>query len=139
MLPFLIAGLAALAVLVIAVGVSMSAGGGGIASRLERYASNRPGNDGTDGRQESAVVAGLSRVIERQDLATRLSVDLARADLKMKPAEFLILWAVTPIIFVAFAFAVGFVFPGLRDIVALMGAFFIGLSAPGFHVNSRQA
>ena len=39
MLPFLIAGLAALAVVVIAIGVAMSAGGGSVASRLERYAS----------------------------------------------------------------------------------------------------
>jgi hypothetical protein len=38
MLPFLIAGLAAGAVLLIAVGVAMSGGSGGVASRLERYA-----------------------------------------------------------------------------------------------------
>ena len=67
MLPFLIAGLAALAVVVIAVGISMSAGGGSVSARLERYASRR--GDEPDGEQrESAVVAGISRVIERQDL-----------------------------------------------------------------------
>lgn len=139
MLPFLIAGLAALAVVVIAIGIAMSAGGGGVSARLERYtAASRGEADASDGPQESMVVAGLTRVIERQDLATRLSVDLARADLKMKPAEFLILWAVTPIIFVAFVFALGFVFQALQNIIALIAAFFIGLYAPRFYLKRRQ-
>jgi hypothetical protein len=41
MLPFLIAGLTAVAVLVIAVGIAMSGGSGGVASRLERYAGGK--------------------------------------------------------------------------------------------------
>ena len=138
MLPIVIAGLAALAVVVIAIGVAMSAGGGSVASRLERYAS-AGGGESTGGDRESAMVAGLSRVIERQDLATRLSVDLARADLKMRPAEFLILWAVTPLIFVALAFALGFIFPGFRNFVALVAAFLIGLYAPRFYLKRRQS
>jgi len=139
MLPIIIAALAALAVFVIAVGVAMSAGGGQVASRLERYASAAGGESSSSGERESAVVAGMSRVIERQGLATRLSTDLARADLIMRPAEFLILWAVTPIIFVAIAFALGFVFPGFQNIVALFAAFLIGLYAPRFYLKRRQA
>ena len=139
MLPIVIAGLAALAVVVIAIGIAMSAGGGSVASRLERYASAGGGASDEGGDRESAVVAGLSRVIERQDLATRLSVDLARADLKMRPAEFLILWAVTPVIFLAIAFVLGFIFPGFQNIVALVGAVLIGLYAPRFYLKRRQA
>ncbi len=139
MLPIVIAGLAALAVLVIAVGVAMSSGGGTVASRLERYASAGGGETPEGAERESAVVAGLSRVMERQDLNTRLSVDLARADLKMRPAEFLILWAVTPIIFVGAAFAIGTIFPGFQNIAALVGIFLLGLYAPRFYIKSRQA
>ncbi len=140
MLPIIIAGLAALAVLVIAVGISMSAGGGTVASRLERYASaGRGETPESGGERESAVVAGLSRVIERQDLNTRLSVDLAQADLKMRPAEFLILWAVTPIIFVGAAILIGFVFPGFQNIVALGGIFLLGVYAPRFYIKRRQS
>ena len=135
MLPFLIAGLAALAVVVIAFGISMS-GGGAVASRLERYASSR--EEGVSGPAESPVVAGLSRVIERQDLATRLSTDLARADLKMKPAEFLLAWAATPFAFVAAAFVIGFIFPGFQNIVALVGFFLLGIYAPRFYLKYRQ-
>ena len=136
MLPFLIAGLAALAVVVIAIGISMSAGGGAVASRLERYASGR--DEAEAGPAESPVVAGLSRVIERQDLATRLSTDLARADLKMKPAEFLLAWAATPFLFVAGAFVIGFIFPGFQNVVALVAFFLLGIYAPRFYLKYRQ-
>ena len=66
MLPFLIAGVAALAIFVIAIGVAMSGGGGGMSARLERYASGREQGaaTGEDGENQSAVVAGLSRVLE---------------------------------------------------------------------------
>ena len=138
MLPIVIAGLAALAVVVIAIGISMSASGGSVASRLERYASAGGGADSDDGPRESAVVAGMSRALERQGLAQRLAVDLARADLKMRPAEFLILWAVTPIVFVALALALGFVFPGFQNPIALVGAALLGLYAPRFYLKRRQ-
>ncbi len=137
MLPFIIAGLAASAVVVIAVGISMSSGGAGISSRLERYASGQA-LDGTEGERESVVVAGLSRVIERQDLATRLSIDLARADLRMKPAEFLILWALTPFAFAFFGYIAGFIFPALQNIVALVVLFLLGGYAPRFYLKYRQ-
>jgi tight adherence protein B len=138
MLPFIIAGLAALAVVIIAVGIAMSSSGGAVASRLERYASGRAEVSGEDGAQESVVVAGLSRVIERQDLATRLSTDLARADLKMKPAEFILAWMATPFIFVAMAFIFGFVFEGFRNVVALIVFFLLGMYAPRFYLKYRQ-
>jgi len=141
-LPFIIAGIAAGAVFLIAVGIAMSGSGGGIAGRLERYAAGRePGTkaEGTEGAQESAVVAGISRVIERQDLTARLSTDLARADLKMRPAEFVILWGVTPIVLVALAFAIGLFFEGFRNPIALLVIFLIGLWLPRFYMKRRQS
>jgi tight adherence protein B len=139
MLPLLIAGMAALAIIVITVGVAMSAGRGGVAQRLERYASPTETDADGDEAPESAVVAGVSRIIERQDFATRLATDLARADLKMKPAEFLILWAITPIGFVFAAFVIGIFFEGFRNPVALVVFFLLGLYAPRFYLNRRKA
>jgi tight adherence protein B len=139
MLPLLIAGMAALAIIVITVGVAMSAGRGGVAQRLERYASPTETDSDGDEAPESAVVAGVSRIIERQDFATRLATDLARADLKMKPAEFLILWAITPIGFVFAAFIIGIIFEGFRNPVALVAFFLLGLYAPRFYLNRRKA
>jgi tight adherence protein B len=138
MLPFIIAGLAALAVIVIAIGVAMS-GGSGVSARLERYASSSAGADDAPAERESAVVAGISRVIERQDMATRLSTDLARADLKMRPAEFVLLWAITPVVFVAAAFAIGIIFEGFRNPAALVAFFILGIFAPRWYLRRRQA
>ena len=86
MLPILIAGLAAAAVLLISVGISMSGGSGGVSARLERYA--RSGGDAAadgDADKDSAVMAGLSAVIERQNATERLATEIARADLKLRP------------------------------------------------------
>jgi tight adherence protein B len=137
MLPFLIAGLAGGSVLVIAVGIAMSGGSGGVASRLERYARAQ-GIDTTPGEKESPVLAGLNRVIEGQDLATRLSTEIARADLKLRPAEFLFAWIASPFVFAFAAYAVGFVLPGLHHPVTLAVMFAIGAYFPRWYVNRRQ-
>jgi tight adherence protein B len=141
MLPFVIAGIAAMAIVVIAVGIAMTGGGGGMAARLERYASGRePSAAAAEGdTAQSAVVASISKALEGQDLAGRMATDLARADLKMKPAEYLLFWAMTPIFFIFAAFLLGFVFPGFRNPVALVAIFLLGLYAPRFYLKRRQA
>lgn len=142
MLPFLIAAFAAGAVLLVTVGVAMSGGSGGtVASRLEKYASaggmDRASREPTE--RQSAVVAGLARAIEGQDLAARLSTDIARADLKLKPAEFLVIWAITPVAFVVIAFIMGFIFPAFRNPIALVVFFLLGAFAPRWYLRRRQA
>ena len=139
MLPILIAGLAAGAVLLVAIGIAMSGGSGGVTSRLERYA--RSGGDtsttpGTEG--ESTVMAGITRVIESQDLASRLSTEIARADLKLKPAEFVALWLASPFVFAGFAILLSFVFAGFRNPVAIALFFLIGAIFPRFYLRYRQ-
>ena len=46
-------------------------------------------------------MAGLSSVIERQGATERLATEIARADLKLRPAEFVALWIASPFVFVA--------------------------------------
>ena len=138
MLPFLLAGLAALAILLIALGAAMSASPETVASRLERYASSQAVAGPASAQRQSMVIAGLSKALERQDMATRLATDLARADLKLKPAEFIAAWAATPFFFLAFAFIFGFVFPVLRWPV-MMGVFFLlGVLAPRWYLKRRK-
>jgi tight adherence protein B len=141
MLQFVIAGLAAGAVLLIAIGVAMSGGTGGVAARLERYArsgGDQPsGTAGTDERQ-SAVAAGLARALESQGLATRLSTEIARADLKLRPAEFVAAWIASPFVFTGAALLLGQFFPGARNPVALAVIFLIGAYFPRFYLRYRQ-
>lgn len=137
MLPFLIAGLAAGAVLLIAIGVSMSGSGGAVASRLDRYASKQAdADDGTE--NESVVVAGLSRVMERQGFGDKLGTELARADLKLRPAEFVLAWIASPFVFAGGAFLLSVVFPALRNPVALAIIAAIGAYFPRFYLKLRQ-
>ena len=135
-LPLVIAGLASLAVLLIAVGISMS-GGGGVSSRLERYASAQTG-DPSDSDRESAVVAGLSRVMERQGFGERLAVDLARADLKLRPAEFMLAWFASPFLFVGVALLLSVVFRALSNPVALFVVALLGAWFPRLYLKRRQ-
>ena len=139
MLPFVIAGLAAAAVLLIAVGISMSGGRGQLASRLDRYASTQNSDSDAGADRESAVVAGIGRVMDRQGFTDRLAVDLARADLKLRPAEFVLAWIASPFAFAAVAFALGFVFPALRNPVALVVVFLLGAWFPRLYLKRRQA
>jgi len=139
MLPFLIAGLAAGAVFLIAVGIAMSGGSGGVASRLERYARSQ-GIETTaeSGDRESPVIAGLARVIQGQDLSTRLSTDIARADLKLRPAEFLFAWIASPFVFAFAGYGIGFVLPGFQHPITLALLVAAGAYFPRWYVGYRQ-
>jgi tight adherence protein B len=138
MLPFLIAGLAAGAVLVIAVGIAMSGGSGGVASRLERYARSQGIDTTRSAERESPVIAGLTRVIEGQDLNTRLSTEIARADLKLRPAEFLFAWIASPFVFAFVGYVLGYVLPGFQNPVTLAILFAAGAYFPRWFVGFRQ-
>jgi tight adherence protein B len=137
-LPFLIAGLAAGAVLLVAVGVAMSGGSGGVASRLERYARGVDSGTGGADDRDSAVIAGISRVMEGQDFTARLATNLARADLKLRPAEFVAAWIASPFLFMAAAFVLGFIFPGFKNVIALAVAFLVGAVFPRYYLKYRQ-
>jgi len=142
MMPLLIAALGAAAIIILTVGIAMSGSGSGVSDRLERYASSRGGRGGdgdeADAEKESVVIAGLSRVIERQDLNARLSTDLARADLKLKPAEFILAWIATPFVLVFGGLAFGVVFEALRSPLAMVALFLVGLWLPRFYLGRRQ-
>jgi tight adherence protein B len=94
-----VAGVAALAILLIAFGVAMSGSGSGISSRLERYASGRvekPASTGQGGLADliaqSEALSQLNRVVEQRDFGANLARDIARADLKLKVSEYLLIW-----------------------------------------------
>lgn len=136
MLPFLIAGLAAGSVLLVAVGIARTGSGDTVSSRLERYASG-VAVDVSDEDRESGVSRLLNRAIERQDLATRLSTDLARADLTLKPAEFVSAWIAAPIVLAASVFLLGTFLPILQSLPALAVAFGVGAYLPRLYLKRR--
>jgi tight adherence protein B len=96
-----VAGVAALAIIVLSIGVATSRGSG-ISDRLERYAAKpekgrKEASTGQGGVAEliatSATLNSLNKVVEQRDFGANLARDIARADLQLKPSEFLVIWA----------------------------------------------
>jgi tight adherence protein B len=144
--PILVAGVAAVAIVVIALGVAMS-GRSGISDRLERYASTRPqanaaGAAGQGGVAEllaqSQALASLNRVVEGRDFGANLARDIARADLHLKPSEFLGIWAVSIVGVPVIMFALSFVLPALGNPLFLLIGILIGFMLPRFWLNRRK-
>jgi tight adherence protein B len=84
---------AALAVMLIFLGLTS---GSDVSARLERYASSSQPETDPKQRQNlgeliatSSAMANLNRVVERRDWGANLARELARADLALKPSEFL--------------------------------------------------
>ena len=141
-----VAGVAALAILLIAVGVA-SSGSSGISDRLERYASGRDGSKAATAGQgpisdliaQSQALANLNRVVEGRDFGANLARDIARADLKLKPTEFMMIWAGSIIGIPVLMFIFSFFSPALGSPIVLLIGFLIGFFLPRFWLGRRKS
>jgi len=95
-MTLVVAGVAAAAIFLIAIGIATSGSGSGVSARLERYASARQSGKPESGQggiadllAQSVALAQLNKVVEQRDFGANLARDIARADLKLKPSEFL--------------------------------------------------
>jgi len=143
----LVAAVAALAILLIALGIATSGRGTGVAARLERYAAAReetakPASTGqgpiSDLIAQSAAIAQLNRVVEQRDFATNISRELARADLKLKVSEYLFIWAGSIVGIPVAMFIFGFFAPALHNPIILLIGAVVGFFLPRFYVKRRQ-
>jgi tight adherence protein B len=141
-----VAAVAAAAIFMIAIGIATSGNGSGVSARLERYASAREsGKSATSGQgglaellEKSVALAQLNRVVEARDFGANLAREIARADLKLKPSEFLAIWAASivgiPLLFIVFSLGL----PALRSPLALIIGAFIGFMLPRFWLGRRK-
>jgi Flp pilus assembly protein TadB len=145
-MTIVVAGVAAVAILLIALGIATSGRGSGISSRLERYASGKEeaakvstGQGGiADLLAQSAALSNLNKVVEQRDFGANLARDIARADLKLKPSEFLAIW-IGSIIGLPFLFIVASLgLPALRSPLAILVGAFLGFFLPRFWLNRRK-
>ena len=141
-----VAGVAALAILLIAVGIA-SSGSSGISDRLERYASGRPegGKPSTTGQgpisdliAQSQALANLNKVVEGRDFGANLARELARADLRLKPSEYLFIMVGSTIGVPVAMFIFSFFLPALGSPLALLIGALIGFLLPRFWLNRRK-
>jgi tight adherence protein B len=146
-MPMAVAGVAALAIVLLAVGVATS-GGSGISDRLERYAakpkaSSKAGSSGQGGIAEliaqSQALNSLNKVVEQRDFGANLAREIARADLKLKPSEFLGIWAASTVGLPFAFYIVGFLMPSFQTIIALIGGVILGFIIPRIWLSRRKS
>jgi tight adherence protein B len=142
--PLVVAALAAGSIVLIALGIALSGSGGVTLERLERYAAGAKEKDGSSGQgvaeliQKSAALAQLNKVVERRDFGANLLRDLGAADLKLKPSEYLGIWAGTTIGTPIVLYLVGFVVPSLQNPIILLLGLLLGFFIPRLWLGRRK-
>jgi len=143
--PLLVAAIAAAAILLIAIGIATSGSSSGISARLERYASGRqekPQSTGQGGVADliaqSQALIQLNKVVEQRDFGANLQRELARADLKLKPSEYLFIWGGTIVAVPVIMVFLSLIFEVLRSPLALLIGAFVGFFIPRFWLNRRK-
>jgi tight adherence protein B len=145
-MTLVVAGVAAAAIFLIAMGIATSGSGSAVSTRLERYASGKNAEAAATGAggiaqiiSSSVALAQLNRVVERRDFGANLAREIARADLKIKVSEYLAIWAGAiiglPLLFVVLSLGL----PALRSPIALLVAAFIGFMLPRFWLGRRRS
>src|SRR4051794_22878820 len=141
-----IAGVAALAILLIAFGAASSGSGAAINARLERYASGQDETvRGANQQNIGEMIAGsealntFNKAVEQRDFGANLARDLARADLRLKVSEYLMIWATSivavPVIFLALSFVIA----PLGTPIALLVGLLIGFIIPRKWLSRRKS
>jgi tight adherence protein B len=146
-LPIAIAGIAALAILFVTLGIASSRSGAQMGQRLERYAAGREQpNKTADGQAsignliaQSAAVSQLNRVVEGRDFGANLARELAAADLRLKVSEYLGLWALSTLGLPALFYLLSVILPALRNPIALVIGLILGFLLPRFWLNRRKS
>jgi len=141
-----VAALAAGSIVLIALGIALSGSGGVTLERLERYAAGAKPEAAAGGQggvaeliAKSAALAQLNKVVERRDFGANLLRDLGAADLKLKPSEYLGIWAGLTIGVPVVMYLVGFVVPSLQNPLILLLGLLLGFMAPRFWLGRRKS
>jgi tight adherence protein B len=143
-LTLLVAALAAFSVLLIFLGLAPRSD---VNARLERYVSTtapaetqaKQKRDLGDLIQSSAAMANLNRVVERRDWGANLARDLARADLALKPSEFLAIRAAVILGIPLGMLALSPFVPALGNPLVWLVGLVVGFFLPRTWLNRRRS
>ena len=141
--PIVILVAAGAAVGVLLIFVSL-AGGSDVNARLERYAAgdavkrDATGRDLGDRIASSAALANFNRVIERRDWGSNMARELARADLALKPTEFLAIRAGAVVGLPLLAVVLSPLISLFASPLVWVAALVVGWWLPKFWLNRRK-
>jgi tight adherence protein B len=140
-----VAALAAVGVLLIFLSL---ASGSDVNERLERYASAAPHAAGREGASRrdigewlatSAALANVNRLVERRDWGSNLARELARADVALKPTEFLAIRLGATLGIPLAMFLLAPVVPILASPIAWLIGLLVGWYVPRMWLNFRKS
>jgi tight adherence protein B len=137
-------------VMLFVMGLAGSGRSGGISARLERYTAGKTEMTAAASPAQasaslgnilaqSVALARLNRVVEQQDFGASLARDIARADLKLKPGEFMAVWGVTILAIPSLFLMLSIVFSALGSPLALLIGAVIGFFLPRMWLGRRRA
>ncbi len=132
--PLLLAAVAALAILLLFVGLSRASRSSEelIEERLDRYGVQVEDESGGTGKKRRSAMDGLEEAVQQRGFAADLQLDLSQADLKLRVAEFAMLNFLSMVaLFLLGRFLADSALVGL-----LFGA--IGFFVPRLYVNVRK-
>jgi tight adherence protein B len=125
-----VGGSLAVVMLLIGIVTSLSSGRDVVDERIDRYA----GASTEEPTQQKALLTDwINRRVAKSSIGDRIAKNLARADLKFKPGEFLATFVIT-------GFAVGLLgwFIGGRDLIGGLIGVGVGLFLPYFYMRRQQ-
>jgi tight adherence protein B len=141
-ITILIAAGAAVGVLLIFFSIT---GGSDVNARLERYAAGDVEKRAATGSRDlgeriatSAALASFNRVIERRDWGSNLARELARADLALKPSEFLAIRAGAMVGLPLAAVVLSPLVSVFSSPIVWIAALVLGYWLPKFWLNRRK-
>jgi len=136
MITILIVG-GGLAVVLLVIGIVVSTAGDRtlVDDRLNKYLEEeqKQKDSSRDKESRAALTEWVNRRVEKSTLGERISRELARADLKFKPGEYIGAYVIAVIAVAGVAYFVG----GQNVISALIGAA-VGAYLPSFYVKRQQ-
>jgi tight adherence protein B len=149
MVPIAFGFLVGAGILLLFLGLAGSSRSAGISARLERYAAGKTETTAPTGSAQAANIGDilsqsvaltrLNKVVEQRDFGANLARDIARADLKLKPGEFIALWAGSIVGVPALFYVLGVVLSPLTTPLALVIGAGIGAYLPRMWLNRRRA
>jgi len=142
-----LAAVAAVAIVLIAFALARTVGGSGVAERLDRYTSPEKRQDGkkgdpgvsiSDQLSQSEAMTSINRAVEGRTFGANIARELARADLKLKVSEYLLIVAGCTVGFPLAVAAASLLLPTLGNPIFLLVGALIGFLAPRYYVSRRK-
>jgi tight adherence protein B len=133
--PLVLSGAIAVAILLLFAGLSRAgrAGSEVIEERLDRYGSRAEEKESKRRKKRRSAMDGIEDVVTRRGFSASIQTDLARADLKLRVAEFMMLTLIS----VFFFFLLARLIFGSPLFGLLFGV--VGFFVPRIYVNMRKS